>query len=135
MDLLLALFQAREAAVSLDRMAKVLEGIERGGHPLHQAVDLDAVQGHLLDPPDDLRDLPGGEEPETLGGRRIRRGQGDGPVREEQADQELHHLGTRRLVRPGLPGREILPEGPQPFQLKPEGLDGFGTVRRLGGRR
>ena len=57
MDLLLAFFQAREAAVSLDRVSKVLEGIECGGHLFHQAIDLDAVQGHLLDPPDDLRDL------------------------------------------------------------------------------
>ena len=67
MDLLLALFQAREAAVSLERMAQVLEGIEHGGHPLHQAVDLDSVQGRLFDPPDDLRDLLDGEELESLG--------------------------------------------------------------------
>ncbi|MBP2680132.1 MAG: hypothetical protein H6Q82_3197 [Deltaproteobacteria bacterium] len=135
MDLLLALFQEREAPESLDRVAKVLESIERGGHPLHQAIDLDAVQGHLLDLPDDLRDLPGGEEPEILGGRRVRRCQGNRPVREEHGDQEFHHLGARRLAQRRLPGRETLPDLPECAELDAKRLHNLGAGRRLRGWR
>ncbi len=117
MDLFLALFEARE----------VLELV-------HQAVDLDPAQGHFLDLPEDLPDIGGGEEtdPRLL---RIRCGPGDGPIREEQTDQELERIGTSLLLQVRFLGCHILPEGSHSFDLDAEGLQGPGTSRGLRGRR